>query len=124
MRLYKADGSGAQQFLGEDAIEHTPRDEKLRLKVGDAFDVVADRVQKEWSQVDRCVAISSFEIELRNHKSTGVQVIVNEPVGGDWEVLKHDQPFVKVDSATLRFDVKVPARSSSKLTYQVRVRYC
>jgi hypothetical protein len=124
VRLYKADGSGAQQFLGEDAIEHTPRDEKLRLKVGEAFDVVADRVQKEWSQVDRCVAISSFEIELRNHKSTGVQVIVNEPVGGDWEVLKHDQPFVKVDSATLRFDVKVPARSSSKLTYQVRVRYC
>lgn len=50
--------------------------------------------------------------------------MVNEPVGGDGEVLKHDHPFVKVDAATLRFDVKVLSRSSSKLTYQVRVRYC
>lgn len=124
VRLYKADASGAQQFLGEDAIEHTPRDEKLRLKVGDAFDVVADRVQKEWTELGRCLADSTFEIELRNHKSAEVQVVVNEPVGGDWEVLKHDQPFVKVDAATLRFDVKVPARSSAKLNYQVRVRYC
>jgi hypothetical protein len=124
VRLYKTDRTGALQFLGEDAIEHTPRDEKLRLKVGDAFDVVADRVQTAWNQLDRCVADASFEIELRNHKSTDAQVMVNEPVGGDWEVLQHDQPFVKVDAATLRFDVKVPARSSSKLTYRVRVRYC
>jgi len=124
VRLYKADRDGALQFLGEDAIDHTPRDERLRLKVGEAFDVVADRVQKEFNQLGRCVAESSYQVELRNHKSSDVRVLVNEPISGDWEVLQHDQPFVKVDASTLRFDVNVPARSSSKLSYRVRLRYC
>ncbi|MDF3066736.1 MAG: hypothetical protein K0R38_2337 [Polyangiaceae bacterium] len=124
VRLYKADKSGALQFVGEDAIDHTPRDEKLELKVGDAFDVVGDRVQKEWSQVGSCISESAFEVELRNHKDTEVSVEVNEPVGGDWQVLQHSQPFVKVDAGTFRFDVKVPARGASKISYRVRVRYC
>jgi len=124
VRLYQADAAGAPQFLGEDSIEHTPRDETLRLKVGEAFDVLAERVQKEFTQLDRCLAESAFEIELRNHKSSDVEVTVNEPVGGDWEVREHDQPFVKVDQGTLRFDVKVPARSSSKISYRIVVRSC
>ncbi|RYZ03434.1 MAG: DUF4139 domain-containing protein [Myxococcales bacterium] len=124
VRLYKADKSGALQFLGEDAIDHTPRDEKLELKVGDAFDVVGDRVQKEWSQIGNCTGEGSFEVELRNHKDTEVSVEVSEPVGGDWQVIQHSQPFVKVDAGTFRFDVKVPARGATKISYRVRVRYC
>jgi hypothetical protein len=124
VRLYQADKSGALQFVGEDAIDHTPRDEKVTLKVGEAFDVVADRKQTEWSQVSSCVGESAFEIELRNHKDSAVQVEVNEPAGGEWEVLQHSQPFVKVDAGTFRFQVAVPARGASKLTYRVRVRYC
>jgi hypothetical protein len=124
VRLYEADRSGALQFVGEDSVEHTPRDEKLSLKVGDAFDVVGDRVQKDWTQVDKCVAEGSFEVELRNHKDRDVQVEMNEPVGGDWQLLSQSQPSVKVDAATFRFDVKVPARGSSKVSYRVRVRYC
>jgi hypothetical protein len=124
VRLYKADKSGALQFVGEDAIDHTPRDEKVELKVGDAFDVVGDRVQKEWSQVGNCIGEGAFEVELRNHKDAEVTVEVNEPVGGDWQVLQHSHPFVKVDAGTFRFDVKVPARGASKISYRVRVRYC
>ena len=124
VRLYGDDASGARQFLGEDSIEHTPRDEVLRLKVGEAFDVVADRVQKDFKQLDKCVAESAFQIELRNHKSSDVQVTVDEPVGGDWELREHDAPFTKVDQATLRFDMKVPARSRSKLSYRIVVRSC
>lgn len=124
VRLYKADSSGALQFVGEDAIDHTPRDEKLSLKVGDAFDVVADRVQKDWSQVSNCLAESSYEVELRNHKDSDVLVELNEPAGGDWELLAQSQASVKVDAATFRFDVKVPARGSAKVSYRVRVRYC
>ena len=124
VRLYKADSAGALQFVGEDAIDHTPRDEKLALKVGEAFDVVGDRVQKDWSQVGSCVAEGSFEVELRNHKDTDVQVEMNEPAGGDWQLLSQSQPSVKVDAATFRFDVKVPARGSSKVSYRIRVRYC
>lgn len=124
VRLYKADSAGALQFVGEDAIDHTPRDEKLALKVGEAFDVVGDRVQKDWAQVGNCVAEGSFEVELRNHKDTDVQVEMNEPAGGEWELLSQSQPSVKVDAATFRFDVKVPARASSKVSYRIRVRYC
>lgn len=124
VRLYKADGSGALQFVGEDAVDHTPRDEKLSLKVGDAFDVVGDRKQSSWTALGSCSSESSYEVELRNHKDAEVQVEVNEPAGGDWQVLQSSLPFVKVDSQSFRFDVKVPARGATKLTYRVRVRYC
>jgi hypothetical protein len=124
VRLYKADASGALQFLGEDAIDHTPRDEKLKLKVGEAFDVVAERAQKDWKEVGDCLAEADFEVELRNHKSSDVQVELNEPVGGDWEMLSHSAPYTKVDVTTLRFEVKVPARGSTKVTYRLRFRYC
>lgn len=124
VRLYKADAGGALQFVGEDAIEHTPRDEKVKLRVGEAFDVVADRTQKDWSQLASCLAEGSFEIELRNHKDRDVEVEVNEPAGGEWQLLSQSQPSVKVDAATFRFDVKVPARANAKVSYRIRVRYC
>ncbi|HVY30486.1 MAG TPA: DUF4139 domain-containing protein [Polyangiaceae bacterium] len=124
VRLYKADASGALQFVGEDAVDHTPRDEKLSLKVGEAFDVVGDRKQTNWVALGSCSSESSYEIELRNHKDAEVTVEVNEPAGGDWQVLESSTPFVKVDAQSFRFDVEVPARGATKLTYRVRVRYC
>ncbi len=124
VRLYKADASGALQFVGEDAIEHTPRDEQVSLKVGEAFDVIGDRKQTEWAQLDKCSVEAAFEVELRNHKDTGVSVEMNEPVGGDWQVQKSSHPFVKIDAGTFRFDVKVPPRQTVKVAYRVRVRYC
>ncbi len=124
VRLYKADSSGALQFVGEDAIDHTPRDEKLTLKVGEAFDVVVDRVQKEYVQITGCLSESAFEIEVRNHKDSAERVELNEDVDADWQVLSHSQPFEKVDAATLRFVVQVPARGAAKVTYRIRVRYC
>lgn len=124
VRVYKADQSGALQFVGEDAIDHTPRDEKLSFKLGEAFDVVGDRVQKEWTQLSNCSAESAFDIEIRNHKDTDEQVEISEPTGAEWQVLQNSHPFVKVDAGTLRFDVKVPARQSTKVSYRIRVRYC
>ncbi len=124
VRLYKADASGALQFIGEDAIDHTPRDEQLSLKLGSAFDVVADRVQKDWTQVDKCTTEAAYEIELRNHKDSDVQVEINEPAIDEWELLSQSQPSVKVDATTLRFEVKVAARGSSKVSYRIRVRHC
>jgi hypothetical protein len=124
VRVYKADLSGALQFIGEDAIDHTPRDETVAFKLGDAFDVVGDRVQREWTQLSHCSAESSFEIEIRNHKDVDEQVEISEPAGGDWQMLQNSHPFVKVDAGTFRFDVKVPARKSTKVSYRVRVRYC
>jgi len=124
LRVYKADKSGAKQFVGEDAIDHTPRDEKLRIKMGDAFDVVGDRKQTEWRTLGTCAAESTWEIEIRNHKDTAVEVEDYEPVGGDWTILSSSQPSEKKDASTFTFTIKVPARGSTKVTYKVRVKWC
>jgi hypothetical protein len=124
VRVYKADGSGAQQFIGEDQIDHTPRDERVRIKMGEAFDVVGDRRQMEWRAVSSCVSESAWEIELRNHKDEQAEVQVWEPVGGDWEILSSTHAATRVDSRTFTFAVQVPARGSVTIEYRVRVRWC
>jgi hypothetical protein len=124
LRVYKADKSGAKQFVGEDQIDHTPRDEKLRVKMGEAFDVVGDRKQMEWRALGNCSSESRWEIELRNHKDTAVEIEDFEPIGGDWTILESSIPYDKKDAGTFSFNVKVPARGKSKLTYRVRLRYC
>ncbi|HEY4105882.1 MAG TPA: hypothetical protein VGM44_18405, partial [Polyangiaceae bacterium] len=112
------------QFVGEDAIDHTPRDEKLRVKMGDAFDVVGDRKQTEWHALGGCTTESAWEIELRNHKGSAIEVEDYEPVGGDWTILSSSIPANKKDSSTFTFDVKVPARGKTKVTYKVLVKWC
>jgi hypothetical protein len=124
LRVYKADKSGAKQFVGEDQIDHTPRDEKIRVKMGEAFDVVGDRKQLEWRALGSCTSESRWEIELRNHKDTAVEVEDYEPIGGDWTVLESSIPFEKKDAGTFTFKVKVPARGKTKVSYRVRLRYC
>ena len=124
IRVYKADKSGAKQFVGEDQIDHTPRDEKLRVKMGDAFDVVGDRKQMEWRALGNCVSESRWEIELRNHKDAAVEVEDYEPIGGDWTILESSLPYEKKDAGTFTFNVKVPARGKTKFSYKVRLRYC
>jgi hypothetical protein len=124
VRVYKADQSGAQQFVGEDAIDHTPRDEKVEIKLGDAFDVVADRKQMEWKALGTCASESAWQIELRNHKDTAVTVHDSEPVSGDWEIVEASQPAVKKDAQTFEFVVPVPARGATSITYRVRIRWC
>jgi hypothetical protein len=124
VRVYKADSTGAKQFIGEDQIDHTPRDEKIRVKMGEAFDVVGDRKQTEWTSLGSCTSESAWEISLRNHKDAAEHVEVMEPVGGDWEVTTASHPWVKQDSRTFSFDVQVPARGETKITYRVRVRWC
>jgi hypothetical protein len=124
VRVYKADKSGAKQFVGEDAIDHTPRDEKVRIKMGEAFDVVADRKQMEWKALGSCTSESSWELEVRNHKDEAVHVEVREPAGGDWTIVESSLPATKEDSQTFTFDVPVPKRGATKVKYRVRVRWC
>jgi hypothetical protein len=124
VRVYKADRSGAQQFVGEDAIDHTPRDERIRIKVGEAFDVVGERRQMEYRALGRCVAESSWEIELRNHKDTAEEVLVVEPAGADWEILSSSHPATRVDNSTFTFTVGVGARETVVVAYRIRVRWC
>jgi len=124
VRVYKDDGSGAQQFIGEDRIDHTPRDERVRIRMGDAFDVRGDRRQMDYTIVGTCVSESTWRIELRNHKDAAAEVRVVEPVGGDWEILSSSHDPERVDAHTFRFDVPVPAHGSTTVEYRVRVRWC
>ncbi|MEZ4225360.1 MAG: DUF4139 domain-containing protein [Polyangiaceae bacterium] len=124
VRVYKADKSGSKQFIGEDHIDHTPRDERVRIKMGEAFDVVGDRKQMSWKSFGSCTTESEWEIELRNHKDSAEQVEIYEPIGGDWTVLSSTHPHKKKDAFTFTFDVKVPARGKTQIKYRVRVRWC
>ncbi|HSR41394.1 MAG TPA: DUF4139 domain-containing protein, partial [Longimicrobiales bacterium] len=124
VRVYKADASGAQQFIGEDRIDHTPRDERVRIKMGEAFDVVGDRRQMEYRVLGSCVSESAWRVSLRNHKEENVTVRAMEPVGGDWEIVSASHPVERLDAHTFAFDVTVPARDEVVIEYRVRVRWC
>jgi hypothetical protein len=122
VRVYKADTSGSQQLIGEDWIDHTPKDERVRIKMGEAFDVVGERVQKDWRKLASNLYEVEWEISLRNHKTEEQTVTVIEPVPGDWQVLQSSHPYEKVEAHTLRYRVAVPKEGATKLTYRVRVR--
>lgn len=121
VRLYQRDRRGTAQFVGEDAIRHTPVDETVTVTMGNAFDLVAERRQTDYRRFDS-VSESAFEIVLRNHKEAPVTVTVREQVGGDWEMLTHSHPFTKESAFTVTFQVPVEAKGKATLTYRVRVR--
>ncbi|XVJ68215.1 MAG: DUF4139 domain-containing protein [Rhizobacter sp.] len=128
VRVYKRDSAGHAQFVGEDRIDHTPKNEKVRLHLGDAFDVTADKKQtdfrrREATNVASYVHESAYEIVLRNAKAEAVTVTVREPVPGDWTMLQESQKHSKVASGTAQWQVAVPAGGSATLKYRVLVRY-
>lgn len=124
VRVYKEDASGAQQFVGEDRVDHTPRDETVRIKVGEAFDVVAERRQTDYEVLGSCSSESAWEIQVRNHKEEDVSVEVVEPASGDWEIVSASHRHEKLDQQTFVFRVDVPAGGEETVTYRVRVRWC
>jgi hypothetical protein len=123
MRVYKADQSGSQQLVGEDWIDHTPNDERVRIKMGEAFDVVGERIQRDWKRIGGPVYEVEWEINVKNHKKENVVVSVIEPIPGDWEVLRESQPHEKLEAHTLRYQVPVPQEGSARVTYRVRMRF-
>ncbi len=123
VRVYKADEGGSLQFVGEDWIDHTPKDEKVKIKMGEAFDVVGERIQKDWRQIAWNIYEVEWEIMLRNHKKEDVQVEIIEPVPGDWEMLRSSHSYEKVEAHTLQYAVDVPKDKEVKVNYRVRIRF-
>jgi hypothetical protein len=122
VRMYKKDSSGALQFVGEDRIDHTPKDETVRLKLGDAFDIVAERLQTDFEVLSSGhLYESSYKVTIRNHKEEDVVVSVVERLWGDWEVVQNSHGYEKESQSTIRFDVPVERDGSAELTYTVRV---
>ena len=87
VRVYQKDSKGGVLFVGEDRIDHTPKDEDINIHIGNAFDVVAERKQTDYKKIATNVYEMEFEITLRNHKDTPITVQCNEPIGGSWEML-------------------------------------
>lgn len=123
VRVYQADSKGGLQFVGEDRIDHTPKDETLDLKIGNAFDVVCERNQTDFEKIADSVYELEFAITLRNHKTVPVTVQVNEPVGGTWRMVRSTHPWEKTAAWAAQFAVPVPADGATTLTYRVRVTY-
>lgn len=123
VRLYKADDGGGQQFIGENKIDHTPKNEEVRMKIGDAFDVVAERKQTDYKVVSRRIYEYAYEISIRNRKETPITVLVNEPIGGDWEMISSSLPAQKTAAFVAQFKVPVGKDEETKLVYRVRVKY-
>ncbi len=128
VRVYKKDRSGNAQFVGEDRIDHTPKNDKVRLKLGEAFDVTADRKQTDYKKLGGFGKYSSqvetaFELVLKNAKPEPVVVTVQEPVPGDWEMLGESHPHTKGNSQTAVWKLTVPAEGSTTLSYRTRVRF-
>lgn len=128
IRLYKKDSQGNAQFVGEDRIDHTPKNETVRLKLGDAFDLTADKKQTAFQKLAgtsryNYVFESAYEIVLKNAKPEAVTVTVREPMPGDWTMVSESQPHTKAASGTAEWLVRVPADGKVTLSYRVRVRY-
>jgi hypothetical protein len=123
MRVYKNDSQGNAQFVGEDAIDHIPKNETVRLKLGSAFDVTADKKQTDYKKVSNREFQSAYEITIKNAKKEAVIVIVQEPIGGDWHILSETQKHTKINSNLAQWEIKVPAEGATTLSYRAIVKY-
>jgi hypothetical protein len=126
MRVYKKDSSGSLQFVGEDRIDHTPENETIRLKLGDAFDVTANKKQTDFKKAawtNGTAYESAYEIKLKNAKDEAVTVKVVEPLFGEWEMLEESAPHTKESARTAVWQVEIGPKASSTLTWRVRVKH-
>ncbi|MGA1867299.1 MAG: DUF4139 domain-containing protein [bacterium] len=121
MHIYQEDNNGYLWFIGEDKITHTPIDEEVKLYVGDAFDIVAERIQTDYKLVSQNVHESEWEITLRNHKEEDVVVSIKEQLRDDWEIINSTHPYEQIDAFTIRFDIEVSKEEEVKVNYRVRI---
>jgi hypothetical protein len=120
VRVYKEDEDRSLQFVGEDLIDHTPKDEKVRVYLGNAFDVVGERAVTDHDRIAERVREEVIEVTLRNHKDTDVTVVVVEHLYGDWKIVTNSHTYQKKDAYTIEFTVPVPKDSETVVTYRVR----
>jgi hypothetical protein len=126
LRVFKKDVDGSTLLVGEDAIDHTPKDEQVRLYIGDAFDIVGERVQTDFRvDYDDDWMEETYEITLRNHKNEDVEVRVVEHMfrWSEWEIQDESHEFDKMDSRTVEFRVPVESDGETIVTYTVRYEW-
>jgi hypothetical protein len=126
VRVYKRDDDGKEQFVGEDEIDHTAKDEEIKLYLGNAFDIVGEHTQQNFRVVvPGHVVDETFEIKLRNHKSEPVEVMVYEHPWrwNEWDITKSNAVWEKVDQTTIKFPVKLKKDEEKVVTYTIRYNW-
>ena len=123
VRVYQKDSKGGILFAGEDRIDHTPKDEDVSIHIGNAFDVVAEHKQTDYKKIASNVWEMEFEITVRNHKDLPVAVEVNEPIGGDWEMVSSTHKFTKTSAWAAQFRVPVEKNGTAVLKYRIRAHW-
>ncbi len=120
LRFYRRDSDGSLQFTGENMIDHTPKDETIRVYTGNSFDIVGERTRTNYHiDTNRDFLDESFEIKVRNHKKEAVQVRVVEHLYRwvNWEMVNPTSEFKKKDSRTAEFTVTIPPDGEKVITY-------
>lgn len=122
IRVYKKDVDGSELLVGEDSIDHTPKDETLQLSLGNAFDIVGERVQDNFERLGKQAVEETFTITLRNHKEEDIEVRVVERLyrWSDWEIVEETAEHAKLDAQTVEWRLPVPADGEASVTYTVR----
>jgi len=125
LRVYKADADGGNQFIGEDNIDHTPKDEMIRLNIGNSFDIVGERTQTKFNKISDKVIEETFQIKIRNHKKEAVEVRAVERLyrWSNWQITQTTQDYNKLDAQTIEFRVKVAPDGEGVVTYTVRYNF-
>jgi hypothetical protein len=123
IRAYKKDSDGSQEFIGEDQIDHTPRDEKVRVNVGNAFDVVGERTVKNVDKISQNSRKETVEIKVRNHKDKAISVTVVEHMWGDWSFMGQTPKVLKKQARRVEFLVPVPKHEETVIQYTVLIQY-
>jgi hypothetical protein len=123
IRVYKKDSDGDAIFVGEDRIEHTPKNERIDLTLGQAFDITARARQKSHARLADNLFENGYEIEIKNAKPEAVTIDVREALPGEWQMLEESLPHEKLDANTAAWKVEVPAEGTTTLTYKVRIKF-
>lgn len=121
IHVYREDARGELQFAGEAPLPHTPADERVRLRVGEAFDVVAERTQTAFRRIDERTRETAWRIEVRNHEERARTVQIYEPIPGEWEILEENLSHERIDAQTARWTLQVPGGGRAALQYRVRI---
>ncbi len=124
VRVYKRDDADdTLEFIGEDLIDHTPRNEKVLIKLGQAFDVVGERTQVDFNMDSgRKTMTETIRVQIRNHKDAAQKVIIKENLyrWTTWEITKSSHEYEKIDARTIHYEVEAPANGEKTVTYTVR----
>ncbi|MGH7003765.1 MAG: DUF4139 domain-containing protein, partial [Alphaproteobacteria bacterium] len=124
IRVYKRDSSGKAVFVGEDEINHTAEGERVRLRVGQAFDVSGIRTQTDFrSETSYAIYETAFKVELNNARNEPVVVTIAETIPADWQMLQESHRHAKVTSNLVEWKIPVPAKGKTEMSYRVRIKF-